>query len=169
MKRFIHSLLLSLAVLIVFAGSAAAQRAQSMDGSDMRARQGNPRRNLFRQLGLNPAQLRQIGQLNRRRRPIMEAAQLRFREANRRLDDAIYSDQLNEAEVQDRIKDVQTSQAELIRLRSMSELSIRKILTPEQLVKFRRMRQQFDDSNASGIDIRSDKIRENRADLTDRD
>ena len=150
MKSIIYGIFLSLAVVMILAGPAAAQDGPPVTGGDQMNPKGNPRRNLFRQLGLNPAQIRQIGQLNQRRRPVMEAAQLRFREANRRLDEAIYADHLNEAEVQERIKDVQMSQSELIRLRSMSELSIRKVLTPEQLTKFRRMRQRFDESNTRG-------------------
>lgn len=86
-----------------------------------------------------------------RRRPIMEAAQLRFQEANRKLDESIYADQLNEAEVHERIGEVQRSQAELTRMRSISELMIRKILTPEQLVRFRRLRERFKEiSSQSG-------------------
>ena len=154
MKTVKHSLFLSLAVVILIAGSAAGQAGPPGNERNQMAPQENPRRNLFRQLGLNQAQLRQIGQLNRRRRPLMEEAQTRFREANRRLDEAIYSDQLNEADVQERIKEVQISQAELVRLRSMSELSIRKVLTPEQLIRFRRMRQRYDQSNIRGGALR---------------
>ena len=147
MSRLIYRTLLSLSVLAILAGAAAAQdRPLSGDTGQKRPRV-NQRRDLFRQLGLNPAQMRQIGQMNVRRRPLLEAAQLRFREANQRLDQAIYSDQLNEAEVQDRLKEVQLAQAELIRLRSMNELSIRKLLTPEQLVRFRVMRQKFEAMN----------------------
>ena len=155
MKSIKYSLFLSLAVLIVMAGSTAAQSGPPVNQGEQIRPRGNQHRQLFRQLGLTPAQLRQIGQLNQRRRPIMEGAQLRFREANRRLDEAIYSDQLDEVEVQERIKVVQMSQGDLIRIRSMNELSIRKILTPEQLIKFRRMRQRFDESNTRGGGQRS--------------
>lgn len=154
MKTVKHSLFLSLAVVIFIAGSVAGQAGPPGSERNQMAPQENPRRYLRRQLRLDQAQLRQIGQLNRRRRPLMEEAQMRLREANRKLDEAIYSDQLNEADVQERIKEVQISQAELIRLRSMGELSIRKVLTPEQLIKFRRMRQRYDQSNIRGGALR---------------
>ena len=102
-------------------------------------------RNAFlREIGLTPDQIRQIRRLNMDRRPVMQAAQQRLREANRLLDEAIYSDQLNESDVQLRMKDAQAAQAEMFRLRSTNELAIRRILTPEQLVHFRDLRRQFE-------------------------
>ncbi|CAN5333827.1 hypothetical protein BH20ACI2_BH20ACI2_17030 [soil metagenome] len=146
MRTVIHKTVFSLAVVLFTAASVLAQEAtEPQGGQHQPRRQNNPGANILRQLDLNREQMQQIRQFNVRRQPLMEAAQRRFREANRRLDEAIYADQLVEGEVQDRIKDVQLSQAELIRLRSMSELSIRKILTPDQLNKFRRLRQRFDE------------------------
>ena len=149
MKTVTRKMLLSLAALILLGSVGLAQDGTADGDSGPNRPRANVRRDLFRQLGLNPAQVRQIGQMNTRRRPLLEAAQQRLREANRLLDEAIYADQLNEADVHDRLKEVQLSQAELIRLRSMSELSIRKILTPDQLVLFRRMRQRFDAMNGA--------------------
>ncbi len=148
MKTVIPKIVLSLAVSIVLSSAIFGQGESPRDDQDPPRRQGNNRPNVLRHLGLSPGQLQQIRQLNMRRRPIMEAAQLRFREANRRLDEAIYADQLNETEVQDRIKEVQESQSELIRMRSMSELTIRKVLTPEQLTRFRRLRQRYEEVNS---------------------
>ena len=103
-----------------------------------------PRPNLFDQLGLELSQIQQIRRLNAERRPLMEAAQRRFREVNRALDAAIYADQLDEAEVQERLKEVQLAQTDVAKVRFLSELAIRKILTAEQLVRFRKLRQRFE-------------------------
>ncbi len=112
---------------------AAAPQAQQED------------RNAFlKEIGLTQDQVRQIRRLNMDRKPMMQAAQGRLREANRLLDEAIYSDQLNETDVQARMKDAQAAQAEVFRLRSANELAIRRILTPDQLVRFRDLRRQFD-------------------------
>jgi len=73
----------------------------------------------------------------------MMDAQRRVREATRNLDRAIYADALNENEITARLKDLQNAQAEIAKLRSSNELEVRKILTPEQLVKFRELRQRF--------------------------
>lgn len=133
----------------VFALSAFAQ-----DGPDNPPHQnqgGGPdnRPNVLRQLGLSRQQMEQIRRLNVERRPLMEAAQRRFREANRSLDQAIYADQVNEDEVQERIRETQLAQAELIKLRAMNEITIRRILTPDQLARFIRLRQRFDAAKAN--------------------
>ncbi len=73
----------------------------------------------------------------------MREAQERLREANRNLDQAIYADVANDAEVQTRLKEVQSAHAEVIKIKSATELAVRKILTPDQLTKFRDVRQQF--------------------------
>ncbi len=149
MKTVIHTLIFSLAVVFLGAASMFAQDGPDpQEGPNQTRRPGNVRPNLLRQLGLGQQQMQQIRRYNVERRPAMEAAQKRFQEATRSLDRAIYADQLNEAEVQDRIKEVQMSQAELIKLRSMNELSIRRILTPEQLTRFRQIRQRFDQANS---------------------
>lgn len=100
--------------------------------------------NLLRRLGLTREQIQRIRRLNAARRPLIEAAQARFREANRTLDEAIYADQVNEEDVQARLKDVQLAQAEMTRIRSMDELAVRRLLTREQLVRFRDLRATFD-------------------------
>jgi Spy/CpxP family protein refolding chaperone len=99
---------------------------------------------LFRELGLSQEQFQQIRRMNQGRKPIMDAAHHRLNEANRLLDEAIYSDTLNEQEVQNRLKEAQAAQADMVKLRFTNELEIRKILTPEQLVKFRELREKFD-------------------------
>jgi Spy/CpxP family protein refolding chaperone len=81
--------------------------------------------------------------MNQERRPAMMQAQRRMREANRDLDMAIYRDSVNDEEFQARLKEFQSAQSELARLRFESELSVRKILTPEQLVRFRELRRRF--------------------------
>lgn len=102
--------------------------------------------NMLAQLGLAREQIQQIRRLNTERKPLMQAAQLRFRDANRMLDEAIYADTIDETLIEVRLKEVQSAQSEVQRIRYNSELSIRKILTPDQLVRFREMRQRFEGS-----------------------
>ncbi len=101
------------------------------------------RQNLLRDLGLSKDQIQQIRKLNALRRPLMQDAQQRLREANRNLDQAIYADVVDEAAIQIRLKEVQLAQADVIKIRALNELEVRKILTPEQLVKFRDLRERF--------------------------
>ncbi len=101
------------------------------------------RPNLLAELGLTQNQRQQLRRINIEKRPLVRNAQQRLREANRNLDHAIYADNVNETEIQARLKDVQTMQAELIKIRFTNELAVRRILTVEQLSKFRALREQF--------------------------
>jgi Spy/CpxP family protein refolding chaperone len=98
---------------------------------------------IFEELGLTREQIQQIRRINQERKPVMQEAQLRWREASRDLDLAIYSDNTTDEEVQARMKEAQLAQTELIKARAMTEYQIRKILTPEQLIKFRQLREQL--------------------------
>lgn len=88
---------------------------------------------VLQQLGLTQDQIRQIRKTNMERRPLLIEAQAKVREANRSLDDAIYSDTVDEQLVKDRLRQAQLAQSEVIKLRFMNEFAIRQILTPEQL------------------------------------
>src|SRR5258706_11264840 len=104
------------------------------------------RANVLRQLGLAPDQIQQIRQLNLQRKPLMDEAQKRLREANHALDEAIYADNASDVDVQARLKEAQLAQADVARIRFMNELAVRRILTPEQLIRFRDLRQRFEEA-----------------------
>ncbi len=127
------------------------------------------RQGFLQQIGLTRDQVRQLRMLNQRHRPIMMAAQRRLREATVALDTAIYADTLAEGEFDTKLKEQQLAQAEVIRVRSLGELAIRKILTPEQLVKFRELREQFEIKRRENVprkngegEPRTDRIIEKR-------
>lgn len=138
------------AVLGIGALSVAAQTPPAAPAADVKPTpaandQPDNKINFLAQLGLSREQIQQIRRLNQERRPLMVAAQMRLRAANRALDEAIYSDTMSDADVDARTKELQDAQAEVVRIRSMSEFSIRKILTPEQLARFRELRAQFEE------------------------
>jgi len=107
---------------------------------------GGPNRvrpNLLRELGLSPEQIQQLRRMRSARRPVEQEARRRFREANRSLNEAIYADSTSDEEVRTRLKEFQLAQAELARTKFTGELADRKVLTPEQLAKFRELRGRF--------------------------
>ena len=107
-------------------------------------RRDDSRPNLLAELGLAPDQVQQIRRMNQERRPRIQEARRRMGDAQRNLDMAIYGDVLvSDAEFQVRLKEFQAAEAELARLRFESELAVRKVLTAEQLVRFRELRQRF--------------------------
>lgn len=123
------------------AGQANLQPAG--DRPQLEQRDEIKRPNLLRILDLSPAQLLEVRRINQARKPLMEAAQMRLGDANRALDETIYADTFDEAAFESRLKDVQAARAEVARLRFTSEMNIRKILTPEQIARFRVLRRQF--------------------------
>lgn len=136
--------ILSLAAALLFALPVFAQNDPDLDGPPSgRVARTAGRPNLPKELGLLPEQLQEIRRMNQERKPLMEEANRKVREANRALDMAIYADNLNEDDIAARLKDFQTAQAEAQKLRFQGELELRKVLTPEQLVKFRALREQF--------------------------
>lgn len=134
------------AALFCFADSVSAQDQPPPDAPKAQFDRLPPedrRPNLLRELGLSPDQIHQIRRLNQERKPLMEQAVRRLREANRNLDVAIYADSVNDDDVSARLKEFQIAQAEVAKLRFSSELNVRKILTPDQLVRFRELRRRF--------------------------
>jgi len=138
-----RGLLLVLLLLASF-GVVAAQDGPPPDGAPPTDAAQSPKRpNLLAILGLSPDQQQAVRRINQRRKPLMEAATARLRAANQALDDAIYSDNVDEAVFQARLKEVHVAQAEVVKLRFTSELEVRKILTPDQLSRFRELRQRY--------------------------
>ena len=146
--RFFNTLLFAV-VSFAFVTVAIAQEPtpETKPQDNQRPNAGQPkdiRQNVLMQLGLSREQVQQIRRLNQERKPLMDEAQRRVREANMALDMAIYSDQTSDADVEARIKDVQLAQAEVAKLRFANEYAVRKVLTPEQLVRFRELRRRFE-------------------------
>ena len=141
-----NKLILSVLTLIIFVFLSLPTKAQDeMSSNDAPVQNNNqkPRPNLLAELGLSRDQIQQIRRINQESRLKRQEAQQRVREAQKFLDEAIYADSADEAELQIRLKNLQLAQAEIIKLRILTEFAVRKILTPEQLVKFREVRQSF--------------------------
>jgi Spy/CpxP family protein refolding chaperone len=136
----LKSLIIFACLLIFLPVFANAQDLQDRPNNDRPNIQ--PRR-LFEQLGLSREQIQQIRRINQEKQPLMRAAQEKLKEANRALDLAIYADTPNEEEVRNRLKEVQAAHAEVIRIRTVMEFEVRKVLTAEQLAKFKTLQAEF--------------------------
>lgn len=145
MKKFDFSILTFAFFLLLISFSAINAQEElpnDADASRQNFNQAN-RPSLLTELDLSPEQIRQIRRINRENQPLLREAQKRLREARASLDEAIYDDNSNESEVQARLRIVHQAQAEVVKLRSTTEFAVRKVLTPEQLVKFREVRRRF--------------------------
>lgn len=96
--------------------------------------------NLLRNLNLAPEQvglLRAIRQQSiREERPLAR----RLNQARRALDEAIYADTLNEELIRERVREVGEAQAIVFQHRKLTELKVRRVLTPDQLRRLREIR-----------------------------
>jgi Spy/CpxP family protein refolding chaperone len=117
-------------------------RAQEPTPTDNPSQADRPFK-IFEELGLTREQIQQIRRINQERKPVMQEAQRNWRQANRALDLAIYADDSTDEQVKDLVKTAQIAQTNLLRERTLTEYLIRKVLTPEQLVKFRELREQI--------------------------
>lgn len=143
MKKFNFLSLIFAGLLLTFTFSTVNAQDEPPIDAPKPPFDAQRRPNLLQELGLTQEQRQQIRRLNAEKQPMMREAQMRLRQANRNLDQAIYADNVDETEIQTRLKEAQLAQAEVTKIRALTELAVRKILTPEQLVKFREVRRQF--------------------------
>ncbi|MEZ5347034.1 MAG: Spy/CpxP family protein refolding chaperone [Pyrinomonadaceae bacterium] len=130
-------------IIGLFAGSVFSQARQQFT-NDLDDGPPNANRNqVMRELGLSRDQLIEIRRINQETRPQKEAAGEKFREAKNALDIAVYADNVDETEVREKLRAVSEAQAEMTRINTFHELQVRKVLTIEQLKKFREFRKKF--------------------------
>lgn len=134
-------LFFSLLLTISFSTAKAQETPPNDEPNQVQPPKARP--NLLRELGLTPEQMRAIRRLNADKKADVQEAQRKAADARRNLDAAIYADTVNDDEVKMRLEEFQKAQLEVIKIRSSVEYEIRKILTPEQVVRFRALRQRF--------------------------
>jgi Spy/CpxP family protein refolding chaperone len=140
--HFPNFLLILLVLICAFSVRAQNEQMNETPPNEIQ-RPVDKRPNLLRELGLSREQLQSIRRLNAERKFQKQEAQRNLAEARQNLDAAIYADNVSDSEIQARLKDFQTAQAEAANIRVTTELEIRKLLTPEQVIKFRQLRENF--------------------------
>ncbi len=96
----------------------------------------------IRQLNLTPEQREQIRSIREQSKTERAAINERVRDANRQLESALDSDNPDESVVEQRVSEVATAQAAAMRMRILTEIRIRRVLTPEQRNVLRSLQQQ---------------------------
>lgn len=125
-------ILLSLILVLTACGFAIAQQEPEPTTTDP-----------IEQLRLSPDQRGAIRRIVADNRIERQTTNLRLREANVALDQALDTD--DENLIEQRINEVATAQAAQLRMRIHTEMKIRRILRPEQLATLRRLRLQVRD------------------------
>lgn len=138
---------LTAGLLVMSAGMEAKGQSQpnqvepSQSQTQMQGNQVNQIPDLA-PLNLTPDQIQKIRGINAELRDQRQAAGQRLRLAQRALAEAIESPTPNEALIAERSQQVADAQAATIRLRSLAEVRLLQVLTPEQRLRLREMRQR---------------------------
>lgn len=127
----------------VFAQEEQEQPPQEQTGRRPRNRDGD----LVRQLNLSPEQIDKIRAIRESNRELRRQIGQRIRAARLALDRAIYVENADEAVVEQRARELAEAQAAQVRLQAFVELSVRRVLTPEQLQTFRDLRMRAERRN----------------------
>jgi len=133
----------ALVLLLSMLGSVQAQNPEEQQAAANPAQsQINQADQMLGPLNLTPDQIQKIRTINAELKDERQAANLRVRLAQRALSEAIQSPTPDESLIAQRSKEVADAQANTIRLRSLTEVRILQVLTPDQRVKLRAMRNQ---------------------------
>jgi Spy/CpxP family protein refolding chaperone len=135
-----------LAVLLVLMGVSTTTRAQNAQNPvESPQTQTQTQANQipdFGPLNLTPDQIQKIRAIYAELKDQRQAAVQRLRQAQRALTEAIESPTPNEALIDQRSHEVADAQAATIRIRSLTEARILQVLTPEQRIRLREIRER---------------------------
>src|SRR5260221_931109 len=139
---------ISFVVLLLLAGAFARANAQAAppqqsqtDPAQVKANQNNPAPDLA-QLNLTPEQIERWRVINAELKDRQQVANLRLRLARRALAEAIEAPTSNEELIKQRSKEVSDAQAATNELQALRQARIHQMLTPEQRIKLKEIRQQ---------------------------
>lgn len=142
MKNVERIILLLLLGTFVFLAAPAYSLAQQPP----EAQQGGPAADPVRDLNLSPEQRERIRAIREQMRDERAAINQKLRETNRALEEVLDSDNPDDAVVERRLREVAEAQAASMRMRVLTEIRVRRVLTPEQLATLRALRQNARDS-----------------------
>lgn len=136
-KKAILSLVAASSVLVATPSHSLGAPQQEQPDSQQRPSGDDP----IRELNLSPEQRERIRAIREQLQAERTTINQRLRETNRVLEEALDADNPDESVVEQRLRDVAAAQAAAMRLRVLSEVRIRRVLTPEQLTTLRTLRQ----------------------------
>ena len=94
----------------------------------------------IRQLNLTAEQVEKVRAIREQNKDERFLINQRVRQAQRALDDVIDADNPSEALIEQRARELGEAQAAATRMRAITEARIRRVMTPEQLLKLRMLR-----------------------------
>ncbi|MFN2511050.1 MAG: Spy/CpxP family protein refolding chaperone [Pyrinomonadaceae bacterium] len=134
-KKTILSLVAATCVLVAAPSSLFGAPQQQQTDSQQRPSGNDP----IRELNLSPEQRERIRAIRQQLQGERATINQRLRETNLALEEALDADNPDESLVEQRLRDVAAAQASAMRLRVLSELRIRRVLTPDQVIMLRTL------------------------------
>ena len=140
----VRSTWIAFAAFLLLATTLAQAKAQTLqqNPTDAGQTQVNQADQMLGPLNLSPDQIQKIRAINADLKDQRQSANQKLRQAQRALAEAIESPNPNEAVIEQRSHEVADAQATTIRLRSLTEARILQVLTPEQRMTLREIRQR---------------------------
>ena len=146
MKNKINAPTISLAIAFLLACAFSSTQAQTTapqtQTQDTAATQTTQTPNLQTELGLTPDQIQKWRALNQDLGPQERAGTQKVRQAKRALADAMESPNPNEEVIKQRAKELADAQSATTQLQALRQARVLQMLTPEQRVKLREIRQR---------------------------
>lgn len=163
-------IIFALLILMLTFSAVNAQIEDEPDDAPPPVQNDKPmnRNQILRELGLTPVQIRQFRMNNAESKKLLQAAQEQSRTAKRELDQAIYADTLDNANIEIKLRAYSAAQAEIARIRATTEVAQRNILTPEQLTRFRELRESFGKRLEGRRDKRQERMDDRRKQNSDK-
>ena len=137
-KKTILSLVVATSLLIAIPSYSVGAHQQQQPDSQQRPAGDDP----IRELNLTPEQRERIRVIRQQLQAERATINQRLGDANQALEEALDADNPDESMIEQRLRDVAAAQASAMRMRVLSEVRIRRVLTPEQLTTLRILRQQ---------------------------
>jgi Spy/CpxP family protein refolding chaperone len=134
-------LILSLMVMSSVMSAATSQSFGAYQQQSPDSQQSPTSTDPIRELNLSPQQREQIRSIRQQLQGERATINQRLRQMNAALEEALDADNPDESLIEQRLRDVADAQAAAMRIRVLSEVRIRKVLTPEQLATLRTLRQ----------------------------
>ena len=141
MKRLILTKLIFISAIIFYSFSNVLAQPDPPPPGNQFVENRQP--NLLQQLNLTKDQIQQLRVVNREWQPRLQKSQRDFKTAQLELDEAIYLEETNDEIIKTKMDAVNATHSEMIRTRTMLQTLIRKILTKEQMGRFRQLREDF--------------------------
>jgi Spy/CpxP family protein refolding chaperone len=143
MRINIRIVLLLFAIGVILSIPASSQgRYSLLQEPTPNAAQGPVNQDPITRLNLTPEQRQKIRAIREQTKNERAAINQRLRESNVALQQALDADNPDDAIIEERLRDVAVAQAAATRMRVLTEVRIRRVLTPEQVITLRSLRQQ---------------------------